>query len=250
MDSDSREGSLTPLYHDPRKILGVLTSIGVAEACINIVMSPLQPAWNSHCVGVDIHFLHQPKRDWLPHELQDMFMTKLSKYPHILAIHVYCDGSVNGSMSTCGLFIRDYISANNYTDTEVSSQTALYALQSTSPMDCDLVSKCLDFIHALEGAGAAVHFTWIPSHVGILLNEKADCLAQCALQDDTVDLGTEYTLGYVKNSIKDFVYIVALVISWSFVATGAVALVFIMHVSLRAVLTPMGNTLHHTTGWQ
>ncbi|MPC89586.1 hypothetical protein E2C01_084540 [Portunus trituberculatus] len=49
-----------------------------------------------------------------------MFMTKLSKYPHIQAIHVYCDESVNGSRSGCGLFIRDYISANLYTNTEVS----------------------------------------------------------------------------------------------------------------------------------
>ncbi|MPC33230.1 hypothetical protein E2C01_026573 [Portunus trituberculatus] len=172
-------------------------------------MSPLQPAWNPHHVSVDIHSLHQPKRDWLPHVLQDMFITKLSKYPHVQAIHVYCDGSVNGSRSGCGLFIRDYISANLYTDTEVSrrlpahmsstraelyavlealhivaplhkniyffidSQAALYALQSISPMDCDLVNKCLDLIHAVEGAGATVHFTWIPSHMGIPLNKKS-----------------------------------------------------------------------------
>ncbi|MPD03125.1 hypothetical protein E2C01_098748 [Portunus trituberculatus] len=92
-------------------------------------MSPLQPAWNTHRVSVDIQSLHQPKRDWCPHVLQDMFMTKLSKYPHVQAIHVYCDG-----------------------------QAALYALQSTSPMACDLVNKCLDLIHTLEGAGAMVHF--------------------------------------------------------------------------------------------
>ncbi|MPC90444.1 hypothetical protein E2C01_085432 [Portunus trituberculatus] len=40
----------------------------------------------------------------------------------------------------------------------------------------------------------------------ITLNKKADRLAQCALQDDTVDPGTEYTLGYVKSNIKDFVH--------------------------------------------
>ncbi|MPC15076.1 hypothetical protein E2C01_007859 [Portunus trituberculatus] len=105
-----------------------------------------------------------------------MSITKLSKYPQVQAIHVYCDGSVNGRRSRRGLFIRNYISASHYTDTEVSrqlpahmsftreelyavpevlhivaplhkdvyffvdSQAALYALQSTSPMDCDLVN--------------------------------------------------------------------------------------------------------------
>ncbi|MPD04111.1 hypothetical protein E2C01_099782 [Portunus trituberculatus] len=76
-------------------------------------MSLLQPAWIPHHVSVDIYSLHQPKRNWLPHLLQDMFMTRLFKYPHVQAIHVYCDGSVNGSSSTCGLFIRDYISASH-----------------------------------------------------------------------------------------------------------------------------------------
>ncbi|MPC50888.1 hypothetical protein E2C01_044722 [Portunus trituberculatus] len=60
-------------------------------------MSPLQPAWNPHRVSADLHSLHQPKRDWFPHVLRDIFMTKLSKYPHVQAIHFYCDGSVNGS---------------------------------------------------------------------------------------------------------------------------------------------------------
>ena len=41
--------------------------------------------------------------------------------------------------------------------------------------------------------------------MGILFNEKADSLAQCALQDNTVDPATEYTLRYVISSIKDFV---------------------------------------------
>ncbi|MPC57442.1 hypothetical protein E2C01_051422 [Portunus trituberculatus] len=115
-------------------------------------------------------------------------------------------------------------------------------------MDCDLVNKCLDLIYTLEDAGAMVHFIWIPSQVGIPLNEKADHLTQCALQDDTVDPGTEHTLGILRVALRTLDK-VALVISWSFVAIGAVALVFTMHESPRAVLTPMGDTPHHTTGW-
>ncbi|MPC21644.1 hypothetical protein E2C01_014637 [Portunus trituberculatus] len=46
--------------------------------------------------------------------------SKLCKYPNVQAIHIYCDGSVNGSRSGCGLFIRDYFSASHYIGTEVS----------------------------------------------------------------------------------------------------------------------------------
>ena len=61
------------------------------------------------------------------------------------------------------------------------SQATMYALQSTCPMDCYLVRSLIshDLIHALEGAAdVRVHFTWVPSHVGILFNEKADRIAQ------------------------------------------------------------------------
>lgn len=61
------------------------------------------------------------------------------------------------------------------------SQATMYALQSICPMDCYLVRSLIshDLIHALEGAAdVRVHFTWVPSHVGILFNEKADRIAQ------------------------------------------------------------------------
>ncbi|MPC51475.1 hypothetical protein E2C01_045321 [Portunus trituberculatus] len=92
--------------------------------------------------------------------------------------------------------------------------------------------------------GATVHFTWILSHVGIPLNKKADRFAQCALQDDTVDPGTEHTLGYVKSSITNYVRnsISDQLELCCHRGSGT------MHVSPRAVLTPMGDALHHTTG--
>ncbi|MPC53652.1 hypothetical protein E2C01_047550 [Portunus trituberculatus] len=193
MDSDSLlKGLLTLLYHDPqtpttsylRMILGVLTSVGVAKACINVIMSR-----DITCLQSSDSYNFIPKDDL---------------------------GSTDKCRSGCGLFICGYISANHYTDTEVSrwlpadmsstraeqnaalealhivaplhknvyffvdSQASLCTLQSISPVDCELVNKCLDLIHALEGAGATVHFTWIPSHVDVGLHEKTDLV-------DTVD---------------------------------------------------------------
>ena len=157
------------------------------------------------------------------------------------SVHVFCDGSVDGSKSACGLFIRDFVSPNQYTDTEVSrklpahlsstraelygilealhivapslkdvfffvdSQAALRGLLSPAAADCDLVTRCLRIISNIEGTGARVLFTWVSSHVGILFNEKAHSLAQLALQDDAVDPGPEYTMQYVKRSLKEFV---------------------------------------------
>lgn len=59
----------------------------------------------------------------------------------------------------------------------VDSQGALLEPVSPSPTDYDPVSKCLTIVRALEAASATVHFTWLPSHIGIQPNEKVDCLA-------------------------------------------------------------------------
>ena len=236
LHSDSRAPA-TPFL---RKLYTLLTDSGVLEACLGLVHSLPQPTWHPSRVSVDIEKLALPKRDWFPHILQDHFMTKLSNYPRVRAVHIFCDGSVDGSKSGCGVFIRDYVSPTQYTDTEVArrlpgclsstraelyaileslhavmalqkdvylfvdSQAALLELLSPFPTDCDLVNRCLNSIRALEAAGARVHFTWVPSHVGIQHNEKADCLARQALQDNSVDPGTEYTLSFVQTRIKDY----------------------------------------------
>ena len=224
-----------------RKLMAALTGAGVIEAVLGLAQTPPRPPWRPTRVSVDIAKLPLPKSSYPPHVLQDMFMCKLSEYPQVQAVHVFCDGSVDGSKSGCGLFIRDYVSPVQYTDTEVSrrlpdhlsstraelygilealqhvasslkdvflfvdSQAALRGLLSPTAADCDLVTRCLKFISDLEDSGARVHFTWVPSHVGILFNDKADRLAQLALQDDAVDPGPEYTMQYVKRSLKDFV---------------------------------------------
>ena len=101
-------------------------------------------------------------------------------------------------------------------------------------MDCDIVNKCLHVIPSIENTGARVHLTWVPSHVGIHCNDKAARLARRALQDDTVDPGTEGSLAYVKRCIKDSsCKIVALLMNWRTAVAVAVPAVFSMHVSPR-----------------
>ncbi|XP_050725085.1 uncharacterized protein LOC127002873 [Eriocheir sinensis] len=170
-------------------------------------------------------------------------MTKLSAYPRTKAVHAFffCDGSVNGSRTGCELFVRDYTSPSIYTDTEVSkrlpdslsstraelhaileslhitvalwktvylfddSQSALYALLSSSPSDCDIVNRCLSALSLLERCGATAHFIWVPSHVGLPHNEKADRLVRAASDDLIVHPSVEYTYNYVKNRLRSLV---------------------------------------------
>jgi len=47
-----------------------------------------------------------------------------------------------------------------------------------SPLICDILEKC----HFLLLSGKEIHFCWIPSHVGITGNDKADFEARAALQ--------------------------------------------------------------------
>lgn len=71
---------------------------------------------------MDIEKLSKPKGQWCPTELKAHFLEKLSNYPHAQSVHVYCDGSVEGSKTGCGIFVRDYISQTEYTDYEVSNR--------------------------------------------------------------------------------------------------------------------------------
>ena len=68
--------------------------------------------------------------------------------------------------------------------TSLDIPTVLRSLISPATTDCDIVNKFLSVIGNFKEGGASVHFTWVPSHVGIPFNEKANNLAQLTFQDD------------------------------------------------------------------
>ena len=87
----------------------------------------------------------------------------------------------------------------------VDSQCALYELMSSAPNDCDLVTKCLRLLSLFKNNDVHVHFTWVPSHVGIPLNEKADHLARMAILEPVDNPGADYTYSYVRAKLRSFV---------------------------------------------
>ena len=235
---DNPRASVRPYL---RRLYNVLTRFNVIDPCLELVSNPCYPTWQPHRPSIDIECLAMPKGSWLPHVLKAHFMSKLSTYSQHEAIHVFCDGSVNGSKSGCGLFIRDYSSPTEYTDTEVSkrlpdnlsstraklyailealritvalrkhvylfvdNQSALYAFKSTSPTDCDLVNHCLRILSVFKDNGLRALFTWVPSHVGIPKNERADRLARDAIHDTPPHPGAEFTYNYIKNSLRSYI---------------------------------------------
>ena len=221
-----------------RQLLKVLTRLNIVHLYFNIVPVNDSPSWRPHNVSVTMECLNPPKSLWYPHELRAHFMEQISTYPLVHAVHIYCDGSIDGSKSGCGVFIRSYNSPHDYTDLEISkrlpdhlsstraelyaileglrvvcpfgkdvfffvdSQGALYELLSASPCDWDIVQQCLHAIDSLERDKHRVHFTWVPSHVGIPFNEKADALARCALFIPVEGPPEEYTFSFVKGKLR------------------------------------------------
>ena len=65
----------------------------------------------------------------------------------------------------------------------IDSQAAIRALSSPAVEPEEAVGATLDTIYKLQSDGSSVTLAWIPSHVGIPGNEKADTLASAACQD-------------------------------------------------------------------
>ena len=62
--------------------------------------------------------------------------------------------------------------------------------------------KCKSLIYKLISFGCSVKFTWIPSHIGINLNELADRLAKNGVNKDDIDEAVSMSMGKIKGMIR------------------------------------------------
>ena len=222
-----------------RKLCKVLAKFEVVEEFTALTHNHCYTKWSPCTVNVDIEKLSKPKGQWYKFELKAHFLEKLSQYPRKHVLHVYCDGSVEGSKTGCGVFIREFSSSGDYNDYEISkrlpndlsstrtelyaileglravssmgknvyffvdSQSALYELLSSSPADCDIVNKCLNVLHAMESNNVLSYFIWVPSHIGLRFNERVDSLARCAISDFSDDPGTECTYSFIRTLVRN-----------------------------------------------
>ncbi|XP_069159087.1 uncharacterized protein [Procambarus clarkii] len=171
-------------------------------------------------------------------ELRATYDCIIRKLPTENTLHVYCDRSVaRDGKAGCGVLIKEYTDigtvdtvigcrlTDNVSSTQaelqgvlaglqevvkcgknacffIDSRGALESLNSRRPVYQNIVIECRENVKKLEKTGYKVRFMWIPSHVGILLNEVVDDIAKRATEKTLVDVVCQLTLKQIKTRIK------------------------------------------------
>ncbi|KMQ82368.1 reverse transcriptase [Lasius niger] len=210
--------------------LPLLTSHRAPIQCYNTV-APALPTYR-----LDLINLASCKSEAIPEELKACSLDTIEqRYPRNEWLHIYTDGSYlpesNGAGAGwfCRLFegslaVGKY--ATNF-DGEVSavheasnqlltaglapskvvflvdSQAAIVSLSNNNPTNCQRTIQCRSKLAELILQGWTVTLQWVPSHVGIPGNEKADNMAKCGAEHDQPEV--PMTLSRAKNLINNYI---------------------------------------------
>ena len=194
--------------------------------------------WASPNLNIVVLELKQRKCMYSRDALRTKFSDLLATLPTRDAVHIYCDGSVADDgragcaavllvFDSAGLVtehrhsarISDHVSSTHaelqavalglssapgcqHTYVILDSRSAIHSLNSQVAIHAPLVSVCRSKIDRLEGSGFVVQVLWIPSHIGIPHNERADLLAKQASKNDTVALPCSPSLNQLKAVIR------------------------------------------------
>ncbi|XP_069168138.1 uncharacterized protein [Procambarus clarkii] len=216
-----------------------LREYDVLDCCKPSRQGNMSAPWKVQKIDVEIVPLNVKKIHHEPGQLRCMYGSMISRLPRGNSLHVYCDGSVvEDGRAGCGVLIREYtefgtvdrkieLRLSNYissTQAElqailacleevrhddknvfvfVDSRGALESLNSRNPVFMSIVEDCKRRIAEIQLKGHSVKFMWIPSHVGIVLNEVADDLAKRATSKPQIDIECEFTMRQIRSKIRN-----------------------------------------------
>ncbi len=78
----------------------------------------------------------------------------------------------------------------------------LQSLESNISVREDLITETRHILLNIRNLGIEVQFCWVPAHIGIKGNEKADKIAKEALEKEQVEINTSMGKGEIKAKIK------------------------------------------------
>lgn len=129
-------------------------------------------------------------------EMQLQKSVRLSDHATIMQAEVF---GINACIEECtnrAIMGRNIVISSD-------SQAAIKSL-SRGYVDTRSVQKCLIDIQSLQRMANKIFIYWVPSHVGIEGNEKADQLANEATEKDLIDLEVPYPKSTWENNLDDW----------------------------------------------
>ena len=189
---------------------------------------PMQPPWEIDRVDMCTELFHHNKKEILPHILHRIFLEHLQS--HIDSFHLYTDGSkteggVGYAFHCSGKSFQNRISpissiftaellaikdAINYTETSTpSNKITIFsdsrsALQAITNFNTNPIVQHIQDL--LISSNKSFHLCWVPSHVGVAGNDRADELARSSIESlDVCALSiprADYKL-HVKKLIRE-----------------------------------------------
>ena len=190
------------------------------------------PPWET--IGTTYNFAQLPKakEQCTVEELKNAAMTAINQTENPGNIIYYTDGTVDPDTNTTGaaVYSRTFTGCWRTSDTASTMQTELIALKQalthsvnnetdhvTIHTDCKSAVQALQQLKIKENKSLIkdiqyllyqhktmnrhVTINWIPSHIGIAGNEKADGLAKTTKYVDHVQIHVQPTISQIKNKL-------------------------------------------------
>ncbi|XP_064106916.1 uncharacterized protein LOC135215892 [Macrobrachium nipponense] len=175
------------------------------------------PPWSVPETEILLSALKGKKEEMNPALLKDDYFQRLDSIQGE-RVHYYTDGSLledgragsgvtvyqNGEESEL-LGITGALSIiNRNKDNAIIATDSLSALQSLTPRKAGsniIVRRAIDLLSQIRRANRMVTFIWVPSHIGIKGNERADELAKEGARKERVDYKLTPSLSMLKDSV-------------------------------------------------